>query len=242
MDSFSIKLNYFINNIDSKILEKFTIGFYQLLNKELNNNIDRNVLDKTELLDFLNNITSIESEIEKVVPSEEIAFFLTYVAHMKASSMAIEESLPFYIASIKIREEYLNVSSLATAENYQSIGAVYEQSGAFSKALSYYKKSLAIRKELSYVENTLLIAESYNRLALVYYHLEYYSIALGYIEETIRIRERLLPSNHKLLENSYYNYKYIKRETEPRKEYIRILLDPLIALTSAIISRLVIFK
>jgi tetratricopeptide (TPR) repeat protein len=87
-----------------------------------------------------------------------------------------------------------------------------------------------------------LIAESYNRLALAYFHLEYYTIALGYIEETIRIREKLLPSGHTLLENSYYNYKYIKKASEPKKEYISILFDSLKEFKRAIINRLVTFK
>jgi tetratricopeptide (TPR) repeat protein len=241
MESLNDKLNFFIDNADSSILKKFTIGFYQLSNKETSN-INNYNIDIKELLDFLENVTSIENEVSKTTPTEEIAFFLTYTAHMYASLMTIENSLPFYIASIKIREEYLNIESLETAENYQSMGAVYEQGGLFSKALTCYKKSLTIRKELSYVDNTLLIAESYNRLALAYFHLEYYTIALDYIEESIRIRERLLPSGHTLLENSYYNYKYIKKESEPKKEYFRILLDPIIEVTSAIISRLVTFK
>jgi tetratricopeptide (TPR) repeat protein len=241
MESLNDKLNFFIDNADSSILKKFTIGFYQLSNKETSN-INNYNIDIKELLDFLENVTSIENEVSKTTPTEEIAFFLTYTAHMYASLMTIENSLPFYIASIKIREEYLNIESLETAENYQSMGAVYEQGGLFNKALTCYKKSLTIRKELSYVDNTLLIAESYNRLALAYFHLEYYTIALDYIEESIRIRERLLPSGHTLLENSYHNYKYIKRETEPKKEYFRILLDPIIEVTSAIISRLVTFK
>jgi tetratricopeptide (TPR) repeat protein len=241
MESLNDKLNFFIDNADSSILKKFTIGFYQLSNKETSN-INNYNIDIKELLDFLENVTSIENEVSKTTPTEEIAFFLTYTAHMYASLMTIENSLPFYMASIKIREEYLNIESLETAENYQSMGAVYEQGGLFNKALTCYKKSLTIRKELSYVDNTLLIAESYNRLALAYFHLEYYTIALGYIEETIRIRERLLPSGHTLLENSYYNYKYIKKASEPKKEYISILFDSLKEFKRAIINRLVTFK
>jgi len=231
------KLNIFVNTIDNKILKKFTIGFYQLLNKEINHNIDIE-----ELLRFLEKTTSIRNEVLKSTPSEEIAFFLTYIAHMYASIMMIEKSLDFYKESINIRENLLEIKSLATAENYQGMGVVYEQSEAFDSALVYYQKALALRKELSYVQNNLLIAESYSRLALVYYHLEYYKLALGYIEETIRIRERLLPSEHVLLENSYYNYKQIYKETQPHKDYLRIIIEPVYQVIGAIISRIVTFK
>ena len=241
MKSLNAKLNFFIDTIDSDILKIFTIGFYQLLNKEVSSSYNSNVdvIDKKELMYFLENIISLEEEVAKSSPSEEIAFFLTHIAHMYASLMMIENSLLFYKESIKIRENYLELKSLATAENYQSIGAVYEQIGSFDKALGYYKKSLSIRKELSYVENNLLIAESYNRLALVYYYLEYYDLALDYIEQTVRIREKLLAPEHLLLENSYYNYRLIEKASQPRKDYLSMLLDPIRQITGAIINRLV---
>ena len=233
------KLDSFINNINITILKKFIIGFNQLKDTD---NYDPLYIDIKEVLDFLENCVSIENEVSKSKATEEIAFFLTHMAHMYSSLMMIERALLFYRESINIRENYLDIKSLATAENYQSMGAVYEQNELFDKALICYKKSLAIRKELSYVENNLLIAESYSRLALAYYHLEYYSIAQGYMEDTIRIRERLLPSSHTLLENSYYNYKYIKKASEPKKDYLHIFLDYLGEFKKAIISRLVTFK
>jgi len=230
------KLDSFINNINITILKKFIIGFNQLKDTD---NYDPLYIDINEVLDFLENCVSIENEVLKSKATEEIAFFLTYIAHIYASIMMLEESILFYRESINIRENYLDVKSLLTAENYQGIAGAYEQGGAFSEALKYYKKSLTLRKELSYVENTLLIAESYNRLAVVYYHLEYYSLALGYIEETIRIRERLLSSNHVLLKNSYYNYKLIEKASRPKKDYLSGILNPLRKITGTIISRLV---
>jgi tetratricopeptide (TPR) repeat protein len=242
IEGFKNKISSFIANADSNMVEKFTIGFYQLLNREQTSTYESKVLDIQEVLDFLKNVSTIENEVKQTTPTEEIAFFLTHVAHMYASLMMLERAVPFYRASINIRENYLEVKSLATAENYQSIGAVYEQGGLFDKALVCYKKSLTIRKELSYVDNNLLVAESYSRLALAYYHLEYYAIALDYIEDTIRIRERLLPSGHTLLENSYYNYRYIKKASEPRKDYLSLFADTVGDFKRAIISRLVTFK
>jgi len=242
IEGFKKKINTFVENADSSMVEKFTIGFYQLLNREQTSTCESKVLDIQEVLDFLKNVSTIENAVKQTAPTEEIAFFLTHVAHMYASLMMLERAVPFYRASINIRENYLEVKSLATAENYQSIGAVYEQGGLFDKALVCYKKSLTIRKELSYVDNNLLVAESYSRLALAYYHLEYYAIALDYIEDSIRIREKLLPSGHTLLENSYHNYKYIKKAMEPKEDYIHLFFKTLIKLKATLISRLVTFK
>jgi len=245
MENLNNKLNSFIENVDSNILKKFIVGFYQLSNKEISYsyNLDVELIDTKKLtikvLDFFKNTISIEDEVGKSTPTEEVALFLTYIAHMYASLMMMEKSLLFYKESIKIRENYLEVKSLATAENYQSIGAVYEQGGAFDEALGYYKKSLTMRKELSYVENNLLIAESYSRLALVYYHLEHYNLALGYMEQTVKIREKILSAEHTLLQSSYCNYKLIEKAAQPKKDYLRLLLEPIWQGTGAILSRMV---
>ncbi len=245
VDGLDNKLMFFIDKVESKILKKFIIGFYQISDREskYRADLDMDLIDakklKTKVLNFLNSITFIEEELKKSTPTEEMAVFLTHIAHMFASLMQIEKSLLFYRASIKIRENYLEVKHLATAENYQSIGAVYEQGGAFDEALGYYKKSLEIRKELSYVENNLLVAESYSRLALVYYHLEHYTMALGYIEQTVRIREKLLAPDHTLLQNSYYNHKLIEKASQPKRDYLKLLFGPIYEGVGALINRLV---
>lgn len=239
------KLMFFIDKIESEILQKFIIGFYQISDRASKHraDLDINLIDskklKNKILNFLNSITFIEEEVKKSTPTEEMAVFLTYMGDMFASLIQIEKSILFYRESIKIRENYLGVKHLSTAENYQSIGAVYEQGGAFDEALSYYRKSLEIRKELSYVENNLLVAESYSRLALVYYHLEHYSMALGYIEQTVRIREKLLVPNHTLLENSYYNHKLIEKACQPKKDYLKLLFGPILHGVGAFIHHLV---
>jgi tetratricopeptide (TPR) repeat protein len=239
--SLNSKIDSFICNVDRDILKKFTIGFYQLLNSEVVDGYDwdMDLLDKKGLIYFLENVKSLEDAVFHAKPSEELAFFLTYMGHIYASSVMLEESLPLYQESIKVRERYLNVKSLLTAENYQSIGSVYEQLGEFDKALAYYKRSLSIRKELSYVANNLLIAESYHRIALAYYYLDYYDLALEHIDETIRIRERILPPMHTLLENAYYNYAIIERASQPRRDYLGMLFDPIRYILNVIMSRLV---
>ena len=245
MESLNNKLNTFINNVDSKILKKFIVGFYQLSNKDIkySDTLYTELIDTKKLilkvLDYFNGITSIEEEVKKSTPTEDMALFLTYMAHIYASMMKIEMSLPLYLESVKIREYYLDVKSLDTAINYQSIGAVYEQSGEFDYALHYYKKALALRKELSYVENNLLIAESYSRLALVYYHLEKYTISLGYMDKTVKIREKLLSAEHTLLESSYYNYKLILKKSQPKEDYFRLLWRPIYLGIESFIRRLV---
>jgi len=243
--SLNSRLSSFINNVDENILKKFIIGFFQISGYPTSkiDDLDIAFIDrekvKIEVLNFLESLSSLEDEVLKNTATEEMASFLTYVAHMYMSTMMIEDSLVFYEESIKIREKYLQVNSLETANNYQSIGNVYEQSGAFTLALGYYKKTLKIRKELSYVENNLLIAESYTQLALVYYHLEQYNISLDYIDESIRIREKLLPFHHTLLQSSYYNYKLILKETQPKKDYFQLILKLISDAFGAFIGRLV---
>ena len=245
MENLNSKLIFFINQADTEVLIKFIIGFYQIENIEIDNkyyldidSIDTKTL-KTNILAFLNRLVSIEKEVKQATPSEEMAFFLTHIAHIYASLMLIEKSLLFYRESIKVRENYLGVKSLATAENYQGIGAMYEQGSAFNEALRYYKKSLDIRKELSYVDNNLLVAESYSRLALVYYHLEHYNLALGYMEQTVKIREKLLSSAHTLLQNSYYHYELIEKACQPKQDYLRQIMRPINNAFGAFINHLV---
>ena len=222
------KLIFFINNSGDEVLKKFVTGFYHLSSKEVctqyNFNIDLIDAKKLEIkvVDFLNKVTSIEEEVKESIPSEEMAFFLTHIAHMYASLIMIEQSLLFYKESIRIREKCFGEKHLSIAENYQSMADVHMQESFCTKALKYYKKSLEIRVELSYVENNLLVSDSYSRLALAYYHLEQYTMALGYIEDSIKIREKLLPSGDIRLENSYYNYKFILKACEPKKDYLKI--------------------
>ncbi len=245
VESFSNQLSTFIKNMDSNMLKQFMIGFYQLKNKEINYDysLDVDLIDRQRLtlkvVDYFKNVISIEDEVQKSTATEEMALFLTYIAHMYASLMELEKSLPFYLESVKIREEYLGVKHLSTAENYQSIGAIYEQGGEFSFALRYYKKALELRKELAYVENDLLVAESYSRLALVYYHLNQYTMALDYMEQTINIREKVLSSKHTLLQNSYYNYNLIEKEAQPKKNYTKVIFESINKGIGALLNRLI---
>jgi tetratricopeptide (TPR) repeat protein len=243
--SLSDKLIFFIERVDPKVVKKFIIGFYQISNREIDSryNLDIELIDthklKRRIVEFLSNMQSVEHEVADSIPTEEMAFFLTHIGHIYSGLMLIEEGIPFYRESIKIREEYLKVKSLETAENYLGIGSIYEQGTAFDEALICYKKALEIRKELSYVENNLLVADSYSRLALLHYHIGQYGVALGYIEETIRIREKLLPPAHTLLESSYYNHKIIEKASQPKNDYVKLLIKPLYTGIGALISRLV---
>lgn len=245
MENLNNKVYTFVKHMERNVLKQFIVGFYQLINKEIHysSNFDVELIDRKRLtlkvVDYFENITSIEDEVKKSTATEEMALFLTYMAHMYASLMEIEKSLPLYLESVKIREKYLGVKHLLTAENYQGIGAIYEQGGAFNYALQYYGKALVLRKELAYVENDLLVAESYSRLALVYYHLEQYPMALDYMEKSIKIREKVLSSEHTLLQNSYYNYKIIKKESQPKKDYIKVILEPINKGIGAFINRLI---
>ncbi len=245
VESFSKQLSTFTESMNSNMLKQFMIGFYQLKNKEINYDytLDVDLIDRKRLtlkvINYFENVISIEDEVQKSTATEEVALFLTYIAHIYASLMEIEKSLPLYLESVKIREEYLGVKHLSTAENYQSIGAVYEQGGEFNYALHYYRKALELRKKLAYVENDLLVAESYSRLALVYYHLEQYTMALDYMEQTIKIREKVLSSEHTLLQNSYYNYKLIEKEAQPKENYTKVIFESINKGIGALLNRLI---
>ncbi|CAF4986870.1 unnamed protein product [Rotaria sp. Silwood1] len=87
--------------------------------------------------------------------------------------------------------------------NYQ-LGWIYDEMGEYSKAISYYKKSLAI-DEKRLPPNHFNLASSYNNIGAVYYNTGEYSKALSSHERALEIRKIALPPNHPSLAMSYNN-------------------------------------
>ncbi|CAF1461961.1 unnamed protein product [Adineta steineri] len=90
------------------------------------------------------------------------------------------------------------------ATSYNNIGCAYDNTGEYSKALSYYEKALEIR-EKSLPSNHPSLAALYNNIGLMYGNLGDYSKALSSHEKALEIYQKTLPSNHPSLAISYNN-------------------------------------
>ena len=76
--------------------------------------------------------------------------------------------------------------------------------GEYSKALSYYEKSLEIKQQ-SLPPNHPDLAGSYMNIGNVYDNMGEYSKALSYYEKSLEIKQQSLPPNHPDLAASYMN-------------------------------------
>ncbi|CAF1342469.1 unnamed protein product [Rotaria sordida] len=90
------------------------------------------------------------------------------------------------------------------ATSYNGIGAVYDNMGEYSEALSSYERSLEIRK-IALPPNHPDLAAPYNNIGNVYKNMGEYSKALSSYEVSLEIRKILLPPNHVDLAASYNN-------------------------------------
>lgn len=244
-ESLNNRLINLIDAVDSTTLKKMTSGFYQLSKLydiktiDLNALVEKRKKIKDEILNFLIQTPSLEQYTKISEPSEEIAFFLIYMGKVYNDLMMLEKSLEFYQVALHQREQSLGHKHLFTAELYQKVGKLYEQGGAYTKALRYYKQVLWIRKEFSYVENNLLVAESYNNLAVLYYYMQEYAMAKRYIDKTVNIREKLLSSDDELLVNSYYNQKFIYKECQAKRDTVSLWFQSLLQGIAILFRRLV---
>lgn len=87
---------------------------------------------------------------------------------------------------------------------YHNIGFGYNETGDYGKALEYYFKALAIRKEVygTYHPET---ANCYNAIGLVYWHKKNYKMALEHHFIAMEIRERVLGTENPDTAKSYNN-------------------------------------
>ncbi|CAF1236257.1 unnamed protein product [Rotaria sordida] len=87
--------------------------------------------------------------------------------------------------------------------NHQ-LGWIYDSMGDYSQALSYYEKSLDIKKKIL-SPNDIGLASSYNNIGMVYDNMGEYSKALSSYERAFDIYKKALPPNHPDLASSYGN-------------------------------------
>ena len=85
-----------------------------------------------------------------------------------------------------------------------NIGLMYRNMGEYSKALSYYERSLEICK-VALPPNHPDLATSYNNIGFVYYNMGEYSKALSSYEQSLEIWKVALPPNHPDFATSYNN-------------------------------------
>ena len=83
-------------------------------------------------------------------------------------------------------------------------GLVCDNMDEYSRALSYYERSLEIRK-VALLPNHPDFAQSYNSIELVYKNMDEYSKALSSYERSLEIRKVALFPNHLDSDQSYNN-------------------------------------
>jgi tetratricopeptide (TPR) repeat protein len=89
-------------------------------------------------------------------------------------------------------------------EIYYYLAWIKNDQGKHTEALSYYEKSLEIRRK-TLPANHPHLATSYNNIGNVYYNMGEYSKALSYYEKALEILQKTLPVNHPHLATSYNN-------------------------------------
>ena len=85
-----------------------------------------------------------------------------------------------------------------------NIGVLFDNQGEHSKALEYYRNSIAIREKVHGPDHHD-VAPSLNNMARVYYNMVEYDKALEYLKKALAIREKTLGSDHPLVASSLNN-------------------------------------
>jgi tetratricopeptide (TPR) repeat protein len=109
----------------------------------------------------------------------------------------------------KAQQVYEILLKQATNENenahiYDKLGSVKLLQGEYKEALTFYEKSLLIRRQLLSA-NDLDLAKSYCHIGLVYYNMAEYSKTLSFYEKSSEIQQQSLPPNHPDLASTYNN-------------------------------------
>jgi tetratricopeptide (TPR) repeat protein len=89
-------------------------------------------------------------------------------------------------------------------EIYYYLGWIKNGQGKYTKAVTYYEKSLKIR-EKTLPANHPNLATSYNNIGNVYNNMGEYSKAVSYYQKALEIKQKTLPANHLSLAGSYNN-------------------------------------
>ena len=72
---------------------------------------------------------------------------------------------------------------------------IYQSTGEYSTALSYFKKTLEIQQQ-TLPPNHPDIAMTNNNIGMIYQSIGKYSTALSYFKKALEIQQQSLPHNH----------------------------------------------
>ncbi|CAF1599644.1 unnamed protein product, partial [Adineta ricciae] len=88
---------------------------------------------------------------------------------------------------------------------YHQLGRILHLKGAFSEAINYYDRSVAIQENLPPFDRSSLATSHNNSIGGVYYDMGDYAKALQYYAKGLSIKQQSLPANHPDLATSYNN-------------------------------------
>ncbi|CAF5026612.1 unnamed protein product, partial [Rotaria socialis] len=78
---------------------------------------------------------------------------------------------------------------------YHMLGMMKNKQGEYQQAVTFYEKSLAIKRK-TLPEDHASLAHTYSNIGAVYNNMGEYSKALEYYEKSLKIREKALPPTH----------------------------------------------
>ncbi|MEM9686229.1 MAG: tetratricopeptide repeat protein, partial [Bacteroidota bacterium] len=150
------------------------------------------------------NIESASRELESGVSLFEAG--INELETRASASMSIfdyKDAIRCYKTIITYAEE-IGMDRLKMASYYHIIAILFDDDGNANMALTYGKRTLAIREEILDEKHPML-ATSYNNIALTYRALGEYIRALDYHQRALAIRETVLDGDHPTLAISYHN-------------------------------------
>ncbi|HET8963725.1 MAG TPA: SpoIIE family protein phosphatase, partial [Chitinophagales bacterium] len=136
------------------------------------------------------------------------------IGEVYAAQNNTQEALKYRLKSFKIMEEIGSAKDIVTTS--LGVGNTYEQKEMFTKALTYYEKSLAKAKQIDYKDGIRL---AYGGLATVYAKLKNYQKAYDFNNLYYQEKDSLL-NKESLKQMTEINTKY---QTEKKEQEIQIL-------------------
>jgi len=103
-----------------------------------------------------------------------------------------------------VLQEQAKVSDETLARTYNVVGIAYSNKNEFDKSLSYYQKSLTLRRE-RYGENHPDVADVYNNMGIAYYAKDEFSKAVIFYKKSLAIRKTVFGESHPAVIASYIN-------------------------------------
>ncbi|CAF1163576.1 unnamed protein product [Didymodactylos carnosus] len=114
-------------------------------------------------------------------------------------------ALAYYQKALEYLEDpAINSDRLELATAYNNVGQVFQSMGAHSTALGFFRRTLAIEKEIL-PPNHPAFATVHNNIGTVHSLMGNHSLALQSYRETCRIEGRSLPTDHGTLVVTYNN-------------------------------------